>query len=75
MNELSINNMKNVIVNYFGAESYEMGYFMGALSVSDEAARQAYNSIFEEYVTSDYEDDADLEMGFDPYEGDYTFDC
>lgn len=23
----------------------------------------------------DFEDDGDLEMGFDPYEGGYTFDC
>lgn len=30
---------------------------------------------FEGEVADDYPDDYDLEMGFDPYVGGYTYDC
>lgn len=69
--------MLNVVVSTFGLENrWTIWFFECAEQMTDEQLFNAY--ILLEAMNTfvpDFDDDDDLEQGFDPYEGCYTYDC
>lgn len=68
------------LVSFFGNGSYEVNEFIQAMAAGDDAwARMIYGVAFsigyDGYDLEDCDLDADLEVGFDPYEGCYDYDC
>ena len=70
--------MLNAVASTFGLENrWTVWFFECAERLTDEQLSDAYLLLeaMNTFVPDFDDDDDDLEQGFDPYEGCYTYDC